>query len=35
MEAYDTPVSVVKEMLEIHGEVKRLESEAIKEGSKK
>lgn len=35
MEAYDTPVSVVKEMLEIHGEVKKLESEAIKEGSKK
>ena len=35
MEAYDTPVSVIKDMLEIHGEIKRLESEAIKEGSKK
>ena len=35
MEAYDTPVSVIKDMLEIHGEIKTLESEAIKEGSKK
>ncbi len=35
MEAYDTPVSVIKDMLEIHGEIKTLESEAMKEGSKK
>nr|MDB4346117.1 hypothetical protein [bacterium] len=28
-EAYETPASLIKEMLEIHGEVKRLESEAI------
>tara|TARA_R100000231_G_C5329199_1_gene165814 strand:+ start:222 stop:383 length:162 start_codon:yes stop_codon:yes gene_type:complete len=35
LEAYDTPVTVIKEMLEIHGEIKRLESEALKEGTKK
>jgi len=28
-EAYETPASLIKEMLEIHGEVKRLESEAM------
>ena len=29
MDAYDTPAILIKEMLEIHGEVKRLESEAM------
>ena len=35
LEAYDTPVTVIKEMLEIHGKIKRLESEAIEKGTKK
>ncbi len=35
LEAYDTPATVIKEMLEIHGEIKKLESEAMKEGTKK
>ncbi len=29
MDAYDTPAKLIKEMLEIHGEVKKLESEAM------
>jgi len=28
-DAYDTPAILIKEMLEIHGEVKKLESEAM------
>ncbi len=27
VDAYNTPVSIIKEMLSIHGEVKRLESQ--------
>ena len=34
-EAYDTPFSLVKEMLEIHGEVKKLEAEEMEKASKK
>jgi hypothetical protein len=34
IDAYNTPASVVKEMLEIHGEVKRIESEEIDKVSK-
>ena len=33
-DAYDTPASLIKEMLEIHGEVKKIESEEIKKASK-
>jgi len=29
LEAYNTPASLVKEMLEIHGEIKRVESEEM------
>jgi len=29
LEVYNTPASLVKEMLDIHGEVKRLESEEL------
>jgi hypothetical protein len=35
IEAYNTPASVVKEMLEIHGEVKRLESEELEKARNK
>ena len=35
LEAYDTPFSLVKEMLEIHGEVKKLEAEEMERASKK
>jgi len=33
-DAYDTPVTLIKEMLEIHGEVKKLESEAMNKVNK-
>ena len=33
--AYNTPASLVKEMLEIHGEVKRVESEEIEKSKNK
>lgn len=32
--AYETPASLIREMLEIHGEVKKIESEEIKKASK-
>jgi len=35
MEAKQTPVSVIKEMIMIHGEVKRIESEEIEKMKKK
>tara|TARA_R110002012_G_scaffold266614_1_gene450227 strand:+ start:410 stop:559 length:150 start_codon:yes stop_codon:yes gene_type:complete len=35
VEAYNTPASLVKEMLEIHGEVKRVESEEIEKAKNK
>tara|TARA_A100001201_G_scaffold111441_1_gene95424 strand:- start:1440 stop:1631 length:192 start_codon:yes stop_codon:yes gene_type:complete len=35
IDAYNTPASVVKEMLEIHGEVKRIESEEIEKAKNK
>jgi len=35
IEAYNTPASVVKEMLEIHGEIKRLESEELEKAKNK
>ena len=35
IEAYNTPSSVVKEMLEIHGEIKRIESEEIDKAKNK
>ncbi len=35
LEAYDTPFGLVKEMLEIHGEVKKLEAEEMERASKK
>ncbi len=34
VDAYDTPFSLVKEMLEIHGEVKTIESEEIQKSMK-
>jgi|TARA_R100000005_G_C4802312_1_gene93262 hypothetical protein len=33
-DAYDTPASLIKEMLEIHGEVKKIESEEMKKATK-
>ena len=33
-DAYETPASLIKEMLEIHGEVKRIESEEMNKASK-
>jgi hypothetical protein len=35
LEAYDTPFNLVKEMLEIHGEVKKIEAEEMERASKK
>lgn len=35
LETYRTPSKLVKEMLEIHGEVKRLEAEEIDRAKKK
>ncbi len=35
LDAYNTPASLVKEMLNIHGEVKRLESEEMDKARKK
>lgn len=35
LETYRTPSKLVKEMLEIHGEVKRLEAEEIDKAKKK
>tara|TARA_R100001509_G_scaffold94419_1_gene54624 strand:+ start:132 stop:335 length:204 start_codon:yes stop_codon:yes gene_type:complete len=35
LEAYDTPFNLVKEMLEIHGEVKKIEAEEMEKASKK
>ena len=34
VDAYNTPFSLVKEMLEIHGEVKKIESEEIQKSMK-
>tara|TARA_R100000329_G_C7590715_1_gene209500 strand:- start:611 stop:769 length:159 start_codon:yes stop_codon:yes gene_type:complete len=33
-DAYETPASLIKEMLEIHGEVKKIESEEMNKASK-
>ena len=33
-DAYETPASLIKEMLEIHGEVKKIESEEMDKASK-
>jgi len=33
-DAYDTPASLIKEMLDIHGEVKKIESEEMKKATK-
>lgn len=35
LEAYNTPAILVKQMLEVHGEVKRLESEEMEKMNKK
>ena len=35
LEAYNTPASLVKEMLNIHGEVKKIESEEIEKMNRK
>lgn len=34
-EAYNTPFNLVREMLEIHGEVKKIEAEEMERASKK
>jgi len=34
-EAYNTPFNLVKEMLEIHGEVKKIESEELEKMKQK
>ncbi len=34
-DAYETPASLIKEMLEIHGEVKKIESEEMEKSSKR
>ena len=33
-DAYETPASLIKEMMEIHGEVKRIESEEMERAKK-
>jgi len=35
LDAYNTPASLVKEMLNIHGEVKKIESEEIEKINRK
>jgi len=35
LEAYNTPFNLVKEMLEIHGEFKKIESEELEKMKKK
>ena len=35
LDAYNTPASLVKEMLDIHGEVKKIESEEIEKMNRK
>tara|TARA_R110002012_G_scaffold80818_5_gene204776 strand:+ start:10595 stop:10744 length:150 start_codon:yes stop_codon:yes gene_type:complete len=34
LEAYNTPAILVKQMLEVHGEVKRIEAEEMEKASK-